>query len=248
LKKYAVLPAPITLEDIRAKAQDIRSKALALEKSVGAPLYMPFEIRGARPLRPMQGYLFKLPSFFVSLFGLPTPARSQRRSADSESPHGASYREADEVTNVAAYDPFTVDPTLVEKALREHAQTQNALAEAVRQAGAKPMSPSPSDPNFDLAWHYAGTLWVAEIKSLREENEENQLRLGLGQVLRYRKLLRARGKVRAVLAVSRQPTDPSWHELCADCDVDLVWRQSWNSALFRSSAARGKQANRLTQE
>jgi hypothetical protein len=45
--------------------------------------------------------------------------------------------------------------------------------------------------------------------------EEKQLRLALGQVLRYAHQLEAKGKVvRGVLAVERRPQDRSWAELC----------------------------------
>ena len=37
--------------------------------------------------------------------------------------------------------------------------------------------------SFDIAWEDEGTVFVAEVKSLTTENEEKQLRSGLGQVL-----------------------------------------------------------------
>ena len=102
---------------------------------------------------------------------------------------GTSYREADEDAAVGQRDPFEVDPSLVERALRGHAATQNALAAHVRGRGSDPLSPAPADPNYDLAWRDAGTVYVAEVKSRTDQNEERQLRLGLGQVLRYRDIL-----------------------------------------------------------
>jgi hypothetical protein len=56
-------------------------------------------------------------------------------------------------------------------------------------------TPRPDEPQYDLAWLAGDTLYVAEVKSLTAANEERQLRLGLGQVLRYTHLLagRARG-------------------------------------------------------
>jgi hypothetical protein len=35
-----------------------------------------------------------------------------------------------------------------------------------------------SEPNFDLAWRRDGTVFVAEVKSINDDNEEEQLRLG----------------------------------------------------------------------
>lgn len=48
--------------------------------------------------------------------------------------------------------PFTMDPTLVERGLRGHADIQNALAQRLREAGLVPRSRLPHEPNFDLAW------------------------------------------------------------------------------------------------
>jgi len=73
---------------------------------------------------------------------------------------------------------------------------------------------------------------VAEVKSITAENEEQQLRLGLGQVLRYRQRLAALGhdRVVAVLVPERQPRDPSWHELCQDLGVVLLCRNEFKRA------------------
>ncbi len=118
-----------------------------------------------------------------------------------------------------------MDPALVERGLRGHAVTQNLLADFVKKIGLEPRSPQANEPNFDLAWENHDATSVAEVKSLSEQNEEKQLRLGLGQVIRYRFLLsRLTGKqVNAVLTVERQPADPSWQGLCQGNGVLLVW-------------------------
>jgi hypothetical protein len=65
---------------------------------------------------------------------------------------------------------------------------------------------------------------VVEVKSTTATNEEKQLRLALGQVLRYRQLLQTAGsEAVAFIAVENPPHDPSWAELCANADVRLVW-------------------------
>ena len=62
------------------------------------------------------------------------------------------------------------------------------------------------------------------MKSLRERNEEKQLRLGIGQVLRYRHLLATvYPVVKPVLALERHPSDASWLNLCADLGIRVVW-------------------------
>lgn len=70
-----------------------------------------------------------------------------------------------------------------------------------------------------------GCIYVSEVKSLTAPNEERPLRLGLGQVLRYRHLLASstRSSVRAVVAVGREPSDSGWLGLCMGLDVSLCW-------------------------
>jgi hypothetical protein len=69
------------------------------------------------------------------------------------------------------------------------------------------------------------------VKSITDANEEKQLRLGLGQVLRYQNLLSKNGAVHAVLAVERQPTDVTWLGLCDHLGVKLVWPECWSELL-----------------
>jgi len=88
----------------------------------------------------------------------------------------------------------------------------------------------PGEPVFDLAWEDSDGIVVAEIKSLTERNEERQLRLALGQVLRYAQLLRGKGHpVRSVVAVERRPSDDSWLELCQAAGVLLIWPETFSS-------------------
>jgi hypothetical protein len=54
-------------------------------------------------------------------------------------------------------------------------------------------------------------------------NEEKQLRLGLGQVLRYADQLSHTGTVVPVLVAERRPTDCSWEQLCERLGVILAW-------------------------
>jgi hypothetical protein len=131
-----------------------------------------------------------------------------------------------------------VDPAQVERALRGHARTQNALAAAVTRSGGAPLSPDWSAPSYDLAWHHQGRTYVAEVKSLTPTNEERQLRLGLGQVLRYRQIMRRllEREVTAVLAVESQPSDTAWAELCAALDVVLCWGPTFDLDLIAPRA------------
>jgi predicted RNA-binding protein with PUA-like domain len=226
LEQYSTLENPVTLAQLRAKSNKIRKGLRELEEAVSPPLYYPFEISEKRESRPLQGYLFKLPAFFVGLFTELShpPTDSAEGTRDLQS-LGVEYRRPQEDQAVAERDPFAVDPSLVERGIRGHVATQNQLAEAVVNAGMSPRSPSPLEPNFDLAWSNGSTVWVAEVKSLTIKNEEKQLRLGLGQILRYAHLLARLHSmtVRPILVAERKPSSADWSGLCASHNVQLLW-------------------------
>jgi hypothetical protein len=84
------------------------------------------------------------------------------RSAKAGRPGlGAPYRLAQAAGLSGAPEPFSVDPELVERALRGHADTQNELATALRNAGIEPRSCLPAEPSFDLAWQRDETVPLA---------------------------------------------------------------------------------------
>ena len=172
----------------------------------------------------MPGYLFKLPSAFLSVFGIKAaaaPADEPQSAPSIRQLIGDSYRSADENAAVGQRDPFAVDPALVERGVQGHAKTQNAVAEYLQSILIEPVSPRGNEPNFDVAWRVGDRVFVAEVKSLTVANEEKQLRLGLGQVLRYAQQL-GDGVV-PVLVAERAPKDPTWEQLCARVGVILVW-------------------------
>jgi hypothetical protein len=142
------------------------------------------------------------------------PSLSSAEPADQRTARpglGAPYRQVPATELSGSRDPFSVDPALVERGLRGHTDTQNELASVLGNAGIEPRRGLPPGPNFDLAWQKDRTVFVAEIKSITADNEEHQLRVGLGQVLRYRQRLLALGhdRVVAVLVPERQPCDPT---------------------------------------
>lgn len=237
LENYQELKQPLKLETIREIQGQIIKEENKLISDVGKPIYFPFEIGNLRrPIRPMQGYLFKLPAFFTQLFdelriNRPTSLGEIRNNYDIHQFVGTAYRFADEETSVAKSDPFDKDPSLVERALDGHAKTQNALARFILDEKITPLSPAPNDPDFDLAWNIKGELWVAEIKSINVHNEEKQLRLGLGQLLRYCQILGSNKKVRGVLVMEKAPKDESWVTLCKEHNIILVWPATWKDQL-----------------
>jgi hypothetical protein len=220
------LERPLTLTDLRARADEIRSVLDSLRTRVSGSIYFPFFFWGGTELRPMQPYLNKLPKDLLAVLpvlGTAVPGTSAKPGL-SMAGLGADYREARPAVFPDGRQPFSVDPTIIERGLRGHADTQNALATALRTAGLEPRSPAPAEPNFDLAWFSEETVFVAEVKSITRRNEEEQLRLGLGQVLRYRQTLTSLGhpNVTAVLVPERSPQDGSWRDLCAELGVILL--------------------------
>ena len=150
--------------------------------------------------------------------------KDYRVSAPSEI--GRAYREASE--NIPDIDRTTVvrkDPDSGGRGLAAHNRTQNLIANSVRSMGMLPLSPKEGEPEFDIAWKTAKALFVCEVKSLLPENEERQLRLAIGQVIRYRQKLTSMGHepVVAVVATERPPEDSSWNELCDNEGILLIW-------------------------
>lgn len=229
LENFSALAHPLALTRMREMKGEIESGVAALRSRVGNTLYFPLELGSARETRPMQGYLFKLPRFFVDLFPQLVAPPPEHLSRDTKAPVvPGDYRRANDQTSVATADPFLIDPAEKERALNGHAKTQNALADYLISLGIRPLSAVGSQPPFDIAWDCDGYLWVGEVKSITDANEEKQLRLGLGQVLRYRHIVGMSRPARAALIVERMPRDPTWLELCAHLNVIVVWPNAWD--------------------
>jgi hypothetical protein len=241
--------APLTLPELRQNEKRLSAIRDELEADHEPPLYFPFELGQRRELRPAQGYLFKLPAAVVEAFpSLERPAAEQRRVSrgtprsraaappPADDALGTTYRRPDENAPDSHRDPFEVDPSVVDRGVRGHRIAQNALADHLMGLGIEPRSPKPSEPQFDLAWISAGEAWVAEVKSLTRKNEERQLRLGLGQLLRYRDLLGPAGApAKALLMAEREPRDTTWASLCTSLGVLLAWPESLPKQLRRDS-------------
>jgi hypothetical protein len=240
---FNVFPA-VTLSDIRGNTTILRDAKSEIEVRTKGLAYIPFELplKPRRETQPIPAYLGKLPFSFDQQFAGMREARvlavgsgpssfagELGRIKETGGWIGENYEEADEQAS-RDIDPYVADPSIVDRGVRGHARTQNALASFVRASGLQPFRPKAGEPLYDLAWHGNDRLFVAEIKSLTVENEERQLRSGLGQVLRYQQRLARRGlMVIPVLAVERRPADPTWADLCAQHGVLLVWPSTFES-------------------
>jgi hypothetical protein len=225
LEDFSHLSAPVTLAHLRARESDLMDISRELVAAFGSNIYFPVNFYPGS-LRPAQGYLTKLPSAVVDLLPPLASAAEEGRSSERAARRpgaearastptgdlGAEYRREDEEIAVGQRDPAEIDPALIERGLRGHRATQNQLADAVRARRLQPRSHRPGEPNFDLAWMSGDNVFVAEVKSTTDMNEEKQLRLGLGQVLRYRQVLALQHSDKTVIAVlvaEREPIDPN---------------------------------------
>jgi hypothetical protein len=160
------------------------------------------------------------------------PARPPQQRPGQAPALGVPYREEDVTVPHGAGAPYRPDPDKVGRGVEGHERTVRALISAVRAAGFEPLGPVDAGPPYDLAWETETTIFVAEVKSLTLANEERQLRLGLGQVLRYWHALSAQAKpVTAVLAVEQKPADETWLALCGRLGVRLLWPDSMAAAV-----------------
>jgi hypothetical protein len=123
---------------------------------------------------------------------------------------GRAYRPRDVGEWHSPSDVFTVDPALIEQQVRSHFELERQIADLALERGLVPISPTDSDPQFDVAWRTARGLIVVEVKSATPDNLESQMRLGLGQILGYAEHLRNRGeRVRPALLIELPPV-PIW--------------------------------------
>lgn len=145
--------------------------------------------------------------------------------ASSEPRFGRKYVRAIAAQSTRERVPFEVDPDAVDRATSTHAELQNLFAESLKQIGIEPVQPAINEPPFDIGWQYCGRIFICEVKSLTDDNEERQLRYGLGQILRYRhQLVRQDCEVSCVMFVERRPREyDAWSELCSTLHVILMW-------------------------
>ncbi len=174
------------------------------------------------------------PAEFSAAFEVPSNAETEDVTAAGQVVAGIApeaerpdlehpYREEDESAGLRFSGVREFDTDVMERASLSHRVLQNKLARWLREHDLVPISPT-GPPRFDVGWWSADVFWIAEVKSLRVQNESHQIRLGLGQVLDYLHQLAERGvNARGVLAVEAQPTGGHWPALCAQHGVVLTW-------------------------
>jgi len=122
---------------------------------------------------------------------------------------------------------FSRDPQVVDRGLAGHENTVVSLARWLRDQGVS--ATTAGAVNYDLEWTVNGQQYVAEVKSLRDQNELSQIRLGIGEVLDFSYQL---GGAIPVLVVEQEPVRVDrWMEVCRGAGIRLVWPGSLDEIL-----------------
>lgn len=132
------------------------------------------------------------------------------------------------VSRHAAQYKLQLDLNALDQGTNLHRKTILALRDYLAKNHRVALRPAASAPNYDAGWTDGRTRWIAEVKSVSMASEEQQLRLGLGQLLAYQGRLAANGhRVRAALIASSKPSNPTWPDICSRSGVTLSWPPSF---------------------
>jgi hypothetical protein len=103
-----------------------------------------------------------------------------------------------------------------------HEATVVALKEHLLRSEMEAQRPGHGAPRFDIGWAKGTHVFIGEVKSLNSTNEDQQIRLGVGQVLDYaHQILRTR-KVIPVLVLERAPLSDRWAGLASSAGIVLT--------------------------
>lgn len=122
--------------------------------------------------------------------------------------------------------PLTRDLTQLDRGTAAHEATVTALVNYLGNKGVLVQAPGRHAPRFDAGWAVDDIVYIAEVKSLGDVNQDQQIRLGLGQVLDYVHQLERQqtfGLVHPVVILERRPNDERWPQLFASRDILLTW-------------------------
>lgn len=145
----------------------------------------------------------------------------------SEADHDADEPADDTVVAVQS-PPRTIDPDVVGEARNRHNATVRAIHAFLRSRGRRPIKPTGwFGEQPDVVWREGSDLHIVEVKGLSDQNERQQLRLGLGQILRYRFISQEQGyRPQAWLVTDTAPADFLWNRICESVGVRLWWLSS----------------------
>ncbi|AWT47914.1 hypothetical protein HXP45_20435 [Streptomyces actuosus] len=121
---------------------------------------------------------------------------------------------------------LTLDLSRLDKATAAHEATIGALIAHLSRQDIEVHTYAPGAPAFDAGWSRGDEVFVAEIKSLTGAREDQQIRLGIGQILDYTHQLRTAFPstlIRPILVLEKPPTDARWTSLAGSVGLRLTW-------------------------
>lgn len=161
---------------------------------------------------------FMLPSFTAEF---PSPNPRLRRSE----PDQDAVDPSDDISVSVLSAARTIDPEVVGEARNRHNRIVRLIHDLLRARGERPIKPVGwFGEQPDVVWRADPGFQIVEVKGITGLNEREQLRLGLGQVLRYRFISEKQGhRTQAWLITDVAPADALWAEICESLDVRLWW-------------------------
>ncbi|MDB5910580.1 MAG: hypothetical protein JWP34_4694 [Massilia sp.] len=121
---------------------------------------------------------------------------------------------------------LTIDLNRLDEGTEAHEATVAALIAYLALKQVEVCTHARNAPRFDAGWSRGEDVFIAEVKSLTDTSEDQQIRLGIGQILDYIHQLqgvRTFGQVRPVLVLEKRPADPRWSSLAEANGILLTW-------------------------
>ncbi|MGW7568964.1 hypothetical protein ACWGJV_22135 [Streptomyces tendae] len=120
-----------------------------------------------------------------------------------------------------------VDLSSLDEGTAAHERTVGALIKHLARRGVEVHMFARNSPRFDAGWAVGKDIFVAEVKSLTGTTQDQQIRLGIGQVLDYAHQIRKRTgngpSIRPVLVLEKKPADGRWNDLAQAVGIQLTW-------------------------
>ncbi|MFF8593717.1 hypothetical protein ACF061_20170 [Streptomyces sp. NPDC015220] len=126
---------------------------------------------------------------------------------------------------------LTVDLSSLDEGTAAHESTVGALIGHLARRGVEVHSHARNSPRFDAGWVIGKDIFVGEVKSLTGTSQDQQIRLGIGQVLDYAHQLRlavSGRSVRPVLVLEKVPADDRWISLAQEVGIQLTWAPAFH--------------------
>ncbi|XMA39418.1 hypothetical protein O1157_30220 [Streptomyces albogriseolus] len=120
-----------------------------------------------------------------------------------------------------------VDLSSLDEGTAAHERTVDALIKHLGRRGTEVHTFARNSPRFDAGWAVGKDIFVAEVKSLTGTSQDQQIRLGIGQVLDYAHQLRTRtgsgASIQPILVLEKKPADGRWSSLAQAVGIQLTW-------------------------